>query len=264
MAVLQHALWGYQLTYPDGWVHQTFLDTDIFASRSEALDADYIGPEAGQLVVRGEWNWSRQPVEPFWTRHIGMLAGMAGARKVGSAPWILGRATGLEAEIVLPKKENMRLWTGILARDFRILKFVVIHPLEERARFEPVATKIITSLRFPNRILGLETGPEGLPLPPGYSPADPQEILPDIAQPELWRAYEGESAVGALQAFFLREAPVYNWEVEEYLPFPGGSELGFARLRLRRGERVITLGIMPFDREKVSTSSPAKLVLKLA
>jgi hypothetical protein len=264
MAIFQHVLWGFELSYPDDWVHRSVLDVDSFAANIEALATDSVEVEAGQLNVRGEWNWSRQPIAPLWNEHIGKLAGMIGAKQVGSAPWMMGGATGLEAEIVMPKKDNRRIWTGILMRDFRVLHFLVIHPKEERASFEPIATKIIVSLRFPVRIMGLKQTREGLPLPPDYKRVDPKSILNDIAEPENWRAYDGKSGVGALQAFYLREAPIHNWDVEEYAPFPGPTDLGFARLRLRRDDQRITLGIMPFDVEKVSSSSPAKLVYKLS
>lgn len=263
MAIFQHVLWGYELTYPDGWVHQAIQDADGFAAIAEALDMDYTDQDAGLLLVRGEWNCARQPVEPFWNRHIGMLAGMLGAKQVGSAPWHIGGATGVEAEIVMPKRDNRRLWAGILARDFRILHFMVIHPKDQREQFEPAATKIISSLRFPPRIPGLRQTAEGLPLPPDYTAVDPVNIINDITDPEQWRAYDGKDSIGALQAFYLREAPIYDWEVAEYVPFPSPADLGFARLKLRKGDRQVTLGIMPFDKEKITSSSPAKLVLKI-
>ncbi len=263
MAVFQHVLWGYELTYPDGWVHQTIQDADGFAALPEALDMEYAGENAGMLLVRGEWNWARQPVEPFWNQHVGMLAGMLTAKQVGSAPWRMGGGSGLEAEIALPKRENRRLWLGILARDFRILHFIVTHPKDQRQQFEPQATTIISSLRFPPRIPGLKQTREGLPLPPNYIPVDPQSVINDIANPDQWRAYDGQDGAGALQAFYLREAPIHDWELVDYVPFPGPSELGFARFIMRRGEQQVTLGIMPFDEQKVTSSSPAKLVVKL-
>lgn len=257
MAVFRHIFWGYELTYPENWNHQSAQDVDAFAPTEN--------PGAGQLSVRGEWNWERQPIEPLWIRHIGKLAGMIGAKQVGSAPWKLGDATGLEAEIVLPKKDNQRLWTGILMRDFRVLHFMVAHPKESREQFEPIATRVISSLRFPNRILGIETSQEGIPLPPGYKAVDPQSILPDVSDPTNWRAYSGKAGVGALQAFYLREAPIHNWEMEEYVPFPSSSELGFARLQLHRQNRKITLGMMPYDPSgPVTASSPANIVFKVA
>jgi hypothetical protein len=264
MAIFQHVLWGYELTYPDGWVHQTIQDADSFAAVAEALNMDYLGSDAGQVLVRGEWNCARQPVEPFWNQHIGKLASMLGAKQVGSAPWHMAGATGIEAEIVLPKRDNRRLWAGILARDFRILHFVVTHPKDERLRFDPIATAIISSLRFPNRIMGLKQTREGLPLPPGYTPVDPLCIIPDISNSEQWRAYDGQNGIGALQAFYLREAPVHGWEITEYVPFPSPADLGFARLKLSKNDQQIMLGIMPFDALTISSSSPAKLVYKIS
>ena len=104
--LFRHILWGYELTHPDHWVHQEVQDADAFANTSDALESHYSAPDAGQLLVRGEWNWQRQPIEPLWNHHVGMLAGMMGAKQVGSAPWRLGEAVGVEAEIVLPKKDN--------------------------------------------------------------------------------------------------------------------------------------------------------------
>lgn len=265
MTVFQHIFWGYELTYPDGWVCQPQQDADAFAATEDALDPSYSGADAGQLLVRGEWNWERKPIEPLWHRHLGMLAGMMGAKQVGSAPWKIGQASGLEAEIVLSKRGNRRLWTGILMRDFRVLHFMVTHPREVRDQFEPVATKIISSLRFPERIPDIETSHEGVPLPPAYEPIDPKTILPDIIFPEQWRAYAGNASIGALQAFYLREAPVHDWKMEEYVPFPDTSGLGFARLKLRGKNLGLTVGLMPVDTVKTpDSSSPANIVLKIA
>jgi hypothetical protein len=196
-----------------------------------------------------------------------MLAGMLGAKQVGSALWKLGEAAGLEAEIVLPKKDTRRLWTGILMRDFRVLHFMVTHPKETRETFEPLATKVISSLRFPNRILGIKTSREGIPLPPEYEAVDPKSILADVSDPANWHAYSGKAGIGALQAFFLREVPIHNWDMVEYVPFPSSSELGFARLQLRRSNLKITLGMMPYDLSgsgTITASSPANIVIKVA
>jgi hypothetical protein len=265
MTVFQHILWGYEITYPDTWTHQAVQDLDVFVTTPDALDPYYLGEDAGQLLIRGEWNWARQPIEPLWNQHIGMLAGMLGAKQVGSAPWKIGQASGLEAEIALPKKDNRRLWTGILMRDFRVLHFMVTHSKEVRERFEPVATQIISSLHFPEQVSEIKTTADGLPLPPGYMPADPKSILSDISGPERWLAYSGRDGIGALQAFYLREMPIRNWEIVEYIPFPGASDLGFARFRLQKDDRQVTLGIMPGEISKTMTSSsPANVVFKIS
>jgi hypothetical protein len=79
-----------------------------------------------------------------------------------------------------------------------------------------------------------------------------------------WRAYDGGSQAGALQAFYLREAPNYGWQITEYVPFPSASELGFARIHPHNDARQLILGIMPFGETKVTSASPARLVIKLA
>jgi hypothetical protein len=262
MAVFQHVLWGYELTYPDNWVHQTLGAVEGFAAIPEALTPDYVGPDSGQILVRCEWNCARTQIEPIWNRHIGMLASWVGAKQLGSAPWRMGGASGIEAEIVLPKKDNRRLWTGILQRGLTVLNFVVLHLKEERAEFEPIATRIISSLRFPPEIAGVLTHENGLPLPPGYTPISPQAVVNDIADPQNWRAYSGQSGIDALQAFYLRESVNFGWTVEEYAPFPAPTELGFARLKLVKGSQSVMLGIMPYSSEDKTVTS-AHLVFKL-
>ena len=264
MSSFQHPLWGYEFTYQVDWVHRSVQDADGFAAIPEALEPDYQGPSSGQLLVRAEWNCARQPIGPLWSRLIGLTAGMLGAKQVGSAPWRVGSAVGLEAEMMLPKKENRRLWTGILEQDFTVLHFMVMHPLDERLSFEPFATQIISSLRFADHTLGASTSPEDLPLPPGYVLTEPTRLVPDIADPDRWRAYEGESQVGALQAFYLREAPNFGWQVAEYVPFPSSADLGFARLHLLKGKKSAMLGIMPVAEGTVTSSSPGKLVVKFS
>ncbi|MFH1632974.1 MAG: hypothetical protein ABIG63_03060 [Chloroflexota bacterium] len=247
MTIFQHKLWGYELTYPDEWTHKSIQDTEGFAAIPESLTPDYAGPTLGHLLVRGEWNGARQPIELLWGQHVGKLAVMLGAKNVGAAPWQMGGASGFEVEIVLPKQNDKRLWAGILAREATILHFMVVHLKEERAWFEPLATQIISSLRFVERASGIATNQVGLPLPPNYTPADPNTILPDIADPEHWRAYEGLSRVDALQAFYLREAPAHGWEITEYVPFSSQSDIDFARLQLRKDDQTVMLGIMPSE-----------------
>jgi hypothetical protein len=279
MSIFQHALWGYELTYGDDWTHRKIkgadgFEAEAFAANPDAFEPDYEGSQAGQVAVRAEWNYASRVIEKLWTERIGLMAGMMGARKVGSAPWQLRDATGIEAEIVLPKSTNTRLWAGILSHGRTILHFMVTHPVEERPWFEPLATRLIASLRFPSGVAGLEASGEGLPLPAGYRTVDPRQIVADAPvegalRGQHWRAYDGSDPAGALQAFYLREAPNFGWTVEEYLPFPGEAGLGFARLQLRRtkgangqGTLQAMLGIMPYGEGTVSANSPARLVVK--
>ncbi|MEA3351225.1 MAG: hypothetical protein U9Q82_11430 [Chloroflexota bacterium] len=258
MTKFQHKLWGYELSYPDNWTHKTIEDSDGFAANPEALTPNYAGPDLGHLLVRGEWNGSRQPIETLWGQHVGKLAVMLGAKNIGAAPWQMGGASGFEVEIVLPKRSTKRLWAGILARGTTLLHFMVLHHKEERDRFEPLATQIISSLRFIEHADDIATNQAGLPLPPNYTPIDPNKALPDITDPEYWQAYDGNSGIGALQTFYLREARVHGWEITEYVPFPSESELDFARLKLQKEGRTATLGILPSD-EEIPT---AKIAIK--
>lgn len=262
MPKFQHPMWGYELTYPESWIHRTVDDTEAFYSDSEAKDSETAGAAGGQILVRAELNYPPRLIEPVWNQHIAQVAGMLGARQVGSAPWRMAGATGIEAEIVLPKRENQRLWAGVLAHDYVILKFAVTHPNQERNLIEPAATGIISSLKFIKNIEGLAFNSWGLPLPPGYLSASPSTIVQDIADPQNWQAFDGQSAIDALQAFYLRELQNTGWEILEYVPFPSLVELGFARMQIHKNDYTVTLGILPFGAETVTASSPGKLAFK--
>jgi hypothetical protein len=205
-----------------------------------------------------------QNLQPLWNQHIGLTAGMLGAKNVGAASWALGGAKGLEAEIALPKSKNQRLWAGILERGALVLHFMVLHTLSDRAWFEPLFTRLISSLRFPASLAeGLAHDTCGLPLPPGYAPADPTGLVNDIADPHNWRAYRGESSIGSLQAFFLREAQHNEWMIDSLEPFPGNTDLGFARFELHCSDTALTLGLLPYGGERVNSHSPANLVIRM-
>jgi len=263
MSIFTHVLWGFELTYPDDWVHQTLGEVEGFAVRPEALQPGYSGEEDGHLLVRAEWNGLMQDFEPLWNEHIGLSAGILGAKKVGAAPWKMGEAVGMEAEIVLPKTSNRRLWAGILGRGAVVLHWMVSHRMEERAWFEPLASRVISSLRFPADLGKLAYEPSGLPLPPGYAMAAPVEIIADIEDPTQWRAYCGQSPIGALQAFYLREVQRNGWEIDSFEPFPGLTDLGFARFQLHKQETSLTLGLMPYGKEHSPSANPANVVIKL-
>ena len=262
MAIYQNALWGYQLILPDSWIQKDFNEVVGFAANPDAFQTGYHGPDSGHILVRGEWNASGQKIEPLWAEHIAKMAGIIGAKQVGSAPWNMAGAHGLEAEIVLPKRENKRLWTGILSRGLTVLHFMVMHELEEKDTFEPIATRVISSLAFLGHAKAVNASEMELPLPPGYTSTDPTQIVTDIPNPTNWKAYEGASSVGALQAFYMREAIYYGWQISSYVPFPGDSELGFARLQLQKGSLSAMLGIMPGDTGQADANSPARIVIK--
>lgn len=246
MAIFQHPLWGFELTYPDGWVQQTRGDTDGFAETISALEQVNHPKKGGaHLLVRGEWNGRREPIAPLWNQHITKLSIMLSAKRIGSSPFSMGGANGFEAEIALPKRENRRLWVGILAHDTIVLHLMVSHPKTDRERFEPLATQVISSLRFVDRVAPVFTSEEGLPLPPGYSPANPATLIPDIGPGETWQAYTGGNDPGSLQAFYYRELPQHGWEITEFIPYPNQVDVHFARVRIHRDGLTATLGILP-------------------
>jgi hypothetical protein len=264
MPIFQHPLWGYELAYPESWAHRSVGETEAFVADLDALGPDdAAGAAAGQILVRAELNYPPRLIEPVWNLHIAQVAGMLGARQVGSAPWRMAGATGIEAEIVLPKRENLRLWAGVLAHGYVILKFAVTHPKEHRSLVESTATSVISSLKFLKSLDGLAFNDWGLPLPPGYQPAVPSEIIQDIADPQNWQAFDGQGGTDALQAFYLRELENTGWEIQEYVPFPSLVELGFARMQVHKGDYSVTLGILPFGSEAVTASSPGKLAFKI-
>ncbi len=258
MAIFQHLLWGFELTYPDGWAHQSNADADGFAKNALAFETDDTGELAAHLLVRGEWNGHREPIAPLWNQHITKLAIMLGAKKLGSAPFSMGAANGFEAEIQLPKRQERRLWAGILARDTLILHFLVSHLKQERADFEPQATQIIASLRFVEHINNLTTNEAGFPLPPAYKPVDPATLVPDAQENGSWQAYDGKSDIGALQAFYYRELPHHEWEISEFIPYPNQVNIHFSRLRIHKGAFTATLGILPGEEKKPA----GKIILK--
>lgn len=248
MADFQNPLWGFALAYPDGWLQQSTAEADGLAADSQAFSAAEPALEQPHILLRGEWNGHRQPLAPLWNQHLSKVAIMLGAKKLGASPFRMGGAIGFEAEIQLPKRDNRRLWLGILARDTLILHLLVSHPKALRADFEPQATQAISSLKFLSKVEGLAATAEGLPLPPNYAPVDPASLVPD-AQGN-WQAYAGASGIGALQAFYYRELPNYGWEISEFIPFPNQVEIDFARLRIHKDGLTATLGILPTDDAK--------------
>lgn len=247
-------LWGYALTYPDDWVHRAVDDVEGFAPVGEAFEPDE-KETSGHLLVQAEWNARLQPVEPLWKAHIARVAVMLGTKNIGSAPWSLSGATGFEAELALPKKENKRLWVGFLSHTSVVLKFMLSHPLEQRPTYDSVVTEMLKSLRFLDRIEDLPVHESGIPLPPECTPIDPLQVLSDISESEGWVVFDSPHPIDALQAFYQREAPVHGWEIETFQPFPGEHNLGFSRMRLRREQQVIAMGLLPY-REGAGERSP--------
>jgi hypothetical protein len=246
-------LWGYRLTYPNDWVEQRSNEIQAFAAVPEALNQNYTGPQAGYLLVRGEFNHTAESIDPLWSSHITKISMMVGAKNLGSAPFAVEGGTGYEAEIVLPKTKNKRLWTGILSYGLAILHLMVEHPLDQRVFFEPLVTGIIASLRFIHHLPNLTTTERNIPLPPVFENINPKSILSDIDDHQEWEAYAVEDTTGSLQAFYTRELPHYGWEISDFTPYPNQSEIQLARFHLTKGEENAVLGILPKPREDIAS-----------
>jgi len=247
MTIFTHPLWGYSLLYPDNWIHQTSTEVEAFATSVEALDVDKAGPRDGHCLIRGEFNYSQKNIDLLWKDHLLKLGFLVGAKNVGAAPLIIGGGAGYEAEIVLPKTKNQRLWTGILSYGLTILHLAVSHPLDQREWFQPLATSLVASLRFTSKTEGLECIPEGIPVPKGYTPAEPASLLSNIEGQQGWLTFSGQALPGALQVFYLRELPHLGWEITEFSPYPNQENPGFARFQMRKQDNELTLAILPSE-----------------
>jgi hypothetical protein len=260
-------LWGYELTLPEGWLHRLEGDKIFISNSPEGLQPLLdTPPPAAQLLVMTEWNGLCLPLEPIWNQHIEILKDGFNPKDVRQAPWTLAGAVGTEAELGLRKRDNTFLWTGILTRDLIVLQFMLTYKTENTEVLKSVLTDLIASLRFVEQVEGIETNQAGIPLPPGYVPADPLEIVPDINTPNHWEAYstateEGAASLGALQAFYKRELAPRGWQVTEYIPYPGQMAISFARFSIRQEDRKVILGIMPPD-EKADSPKAARVVIR--
>ena len=259
MKIFQHRLWGYEITLPDTWQHIAFNGKDGFAEDPDAFQEGYEGKKLGHLLIQGEWNALQKPVEKIWKGHISKTAMMLGAKKIGAAPWRMAGRSGLEVEIVLPKKSKKRLWAGILEHGMLVLSFLVLHWKTNRESFEPVVTEVISSLQFPPGVDGLSSTAEGIPLPPQVSPADPAAMVDDIQEPERWQGFTTPHGVGPLQAFYTRELPNDEWEMLQYIPFPNTGGHPFAQIKARQGQKTILVGVLPGD----DSSSSAMIIIRV-
>ena len=260
MAEYQNLLWGLSLTYPDSW--QKALDGDaVLFSAPESNHSSDGALETGKVMLRPEWNPEQTDIKKLWNLHIGKIAGVLGAKRVGAGPWHMGDMKGMEAELVMPKKDPMRLWTGILTRERMILHFMVTHHKLDREWFEPLATALIKSLRF--HAPAAKREPELIfPIPPEFERTDPLSVIEDIKDPSVWQAFKGTASVGALQAFYARELPAAAWQIAAYDPIPGPSEPGFARFALQREGVQIILGILPAGGDAPPSSQPGIILFR--
>ncbi len=249
MKKFRHQLWGYQLSLPENWHHQSFDHKDGFSEDPDAFLPDYKGPKLAQLLINGEWNSLQQPVFDLWQKHLVKVSLMLGAKNLASAQWTMAGASGYELEIILPKKNPRRLWTGILENGMLVLSFLVLHWKENREEVEPLISRIISSLAYLRGIDSVTVDEQGLPLPEPVQATDPQGIVSDITDPENWHAYRTDFTTGELQAFYLRELPQFGWEVTRYVPYPNPGEYPFARIIMEKAGQFYSLGLLP-DQEK--------------
>jgi hypothetical protein len=124
----------------------------------------------------------------------------------------LGGAKGLEAELPFQKAKSAPMGRNFGARRAGAAFHGVAHLERSRLclnRCSPPDLQPALSSQ-PGRSLAHDTC--GLPLPPGYTPADPTGLVNDIADPQNWRAYCGASSIGSLQAFFSTRSAAQRME----------------------------------------------------
>ncbi len=252
MPTFVHPLWGYALDYPEGWLWEEQGEVTAFAPHRAALTPDYEGADAGHLAIRPELNPYLRPIEPRWTEYITRVGIMKGAKKLGAAPLKVGNLEGYEAELLMPAKQNRRLWIGLLAAGGIILHLMLTHPKEAKDSFQGAASRMVQSLRFVARTEGVATDAHGLPLPPEYSPAPLEAVLADTSPDEGWQTYTGEAPIAALQAFYLRELPQHGWDISAYYPFPNRSaDVRFASFLAERDGAQAIVALIPYNKNPI-------------
>lgn len=242
--VFQQHFWGYEITYPDHWVHATHGDVEAFALHPQALDVAYDGPRMGYLLIRAELNAYQMPLDTLWAEHLSRIAIMHGAKQVGSKPYFVGQSKGFAAELMLPRREDKRLWTAVLAAGGIVLHVLAMHRSSEALDFQP----LISSLRYASLVSGVTLSARGMPLPTGSLPVEPADVFPDITAADHWETYRASAAVDALQIFYAREAPAHGWEVLGYSPYPNRDPaIQHASLVLYRDGCGAAVHLLPHD-----------------
>lgn len=252
MPTFVHPLWGYALEYPREWVWKDQGEVVAFAPHQQALDS--IGSEnpQGHFAIRPELNPYLRPIDPLWTEYITRVGIMKGAKKVGGARLKAGNLEGYEAELLMPAKQNRRLWIGLLAAGGIILHLMLTHDKEEQATFQSPVSRMVQSLRFVAHTEGVHTNEAGIPLPPHYAPAPVESVLADTTAEEGWEARTGQAPIAALQAFYLRELPQHGWEITAYYPFPNReASIRFASFLIQRDATRAIVALLPHDNNPV-------------
>ncbi|NPA92019.1 MAG: hypothetical protein GXO55_11350 [Chloroflexi bacterium] len=246
MPTFVHPLWGYALEYPEDWVWREEGEVTAFAPHEEALSLTYQGDRMGHFVVRPELNPYLRPIEPLWTHYITRIGIMRGAKKVGASPLEVGNLKGYEAELLLPTKENKRLWVGLLAGGGVVLHLMVTHRKDEKDYFQPLVSRMVQSIRFVERTEGVSLDDWHIPVPPGYTPAPPGEVVEGDLSGQKWKAYTGDAPIAALQVFFLRELPHAGWHIDAYYPYPNRDrEVRFASFLISQEGQEGVVALLP-------------------
>lgn len=214
------------------------------------------------MLIQPDWVFEDRNLGVLWQRHVGEMAGVIGAKKVGGAPLRIRSAQGYEAEILLPKKDNKRLWMALLLQGPIVLSLVVVHHLKDRAWFEPEVSALIASLRFVDHVESMQSIHE-IPLPDGYTPADPANLISGIQDASRWRGFSGPASTGALQAFYLRELGNAGWQLLGYSPYPSQiNQAGIALFQIKKGDMACKLGILPAIQPESERESNANIVIQ--
>ena len=140
----------------------------------------------------------------------------------------------------------------LLASAGMILHLALTHRVEEKAYFQPLASRMVQSLRFVAHTESPLAEELPLPLPPAYRPVPATEVLSDATPEQDWHAYQGEAPISALQAFYLRELPYQGWHIEAYYPLPNRDpEVKVGIFVARQGKQRLVLALVPHGKEPV-------------
>ena len=135
-------------------------------------------------------------------------------------------------------------------RGFTVLNFVVLHLKEERAIFEPLATQIISSLRFPAEVAGVLTSEDGFPcrldmLPSRRKLSWKISLTQLIGAPTMdkagWTVYRHSTCA-------KRQTMVGRWQ--NMRPSPALLSWVLRDFKLVKGEQEVMLGILPYNGEE--------------
>ncbi len=261
MPTFVHPLWGYALDYPDGWVWAEQGEVTAFGPDEDKLNPNNL-QQAAHFAIRPELNPYLRPIEPLWTAYITRVSIMKGAKKVGASPLKAGKLAGYESELLMPAKQQRRLWVGLLAAGGIILHLMLTHPIDEKATFQAPVSRMVQSLRFVAHTDDLAQNAAGVPLPPHYRPTAVESVLADTNAEQGWEAWAGDAPLAALQAFYLRELPQHGWKIAAYYPFPNREpDIRFASFLAQREGAQAIVALIPHGEHPIRGHLAIRLTL---